>query len=350
MDLSTGVFGGTGSYDPNPGYSWDITSGVVVGSDIDFTITYNNLGAGYSVILDGVIASNGSMSGTAVSSSGQTFTWTSPAGSATFRTSGVIIEPEVNEIVYGSTDLVAIYYDESPSVNDDIVQWAVRKGTCAAGTGTVFGNVDGYSDPYNWDGRNFDAVMDTSSMSPGQYCFVFNPKDDTGQNNVRETRNFWIADAAVYGGGHILEEIGSKKKDWLDVSFGGGIYRVGPSSYIGDWQVNLHNVNKDAFDKGKFHGTNVTSLNLYNGNSLTCNAAMNMTVWGEFNHQPGYSMIFRAGDFGSPNTIDTVRVELYDPSGTRVYDTHWGAEFTDESSCVGGARTILDTGNITIYK
>jgi hypothetical protein len=58
-------------------------------------------------------------------------------------------------------------------------------------------------------------------------------------------------------------------------------------------------------------------------------------------------MIFRAGDFGSPGKADTIRVELYDPDGNPVFDTHYDG-FNDESSCVGTARTGLDHGNITI--
>ena len=59
-------------------------------------------------------------------------------------------------------------------------------------------------------------------------------------------------------------------------------------------------------------------------------------------------MIFRGGDFGSPGKGDTVRVTLWDPEDKVVYDSHWVTEFTDKSSCVGGARTGLDKGNITI--
>jgi len=59
-------------------------------------------------------------------------------------------------------------------------------------------------------------------------------------------------------------------------------------------------------------------------------------------------MIFRAGDSCNPEIDDTARVELFDPSRKRIYDTHWTSEFTDESNCVGTARTGLDNGNIKI--
>ncbi len=78
---------------------------------------------------------------------------------------------------------------------------------------------------------------------------------------------------------------------------------------------------------------------------------MNMTMHGSFNGEDGYRMILRAGDSdeaASKDPDDTIRVEMWDPSNTKVYDSHWGSEFTDESSCVGTARTGLDAGNIDI--
>lgn len=81
-------------------------------------------------------------------------------------------------------------YDDGDAVNDDAVQWAIRQGTCASGSNTVAGNVDGATDAYTWDGAVFNAMVDTSQWASGEYCFVFNPTDDAGQNNVRLTRTF----------------------------------------------------------------------------------------------------------------------------------------------------------------
>lgn len=47
-------------------------------------------------------------------------------------------------------------------------------------TGTVFGNVDGFNDPFTWDGEIFNAVADTPTWTPGSYCFVFNPTESQG--------------------------------------------------------------------------------------------------------------------------------------------------------------------------
>jgi len=103
---------------------------------------------------------------------------------------GEIIEPTADEHVTGLTDLVALYKD-GDAINDDTVNWAVRYETCTANTNTRFGNVDGHSDTYSWDGMNFSTQIDTSTVIPGHYCFVFNPTDD-GPVDVRETRWFYI--------------------------------------------------------------------------------------------------------------------------------------------------------------
>ncbi len=105
---------------------------------------------------------------------------------------GEIIEPDAGDTVSGTTTLLASYNDHD-AVNDDTVQWAVRSdGACDDPTKTVFGNVDGHSDSYSWDGASFSSVIDTESVANGQYCFVFNPTDDAGQNDVRLTSIFTI--------------------------------------------------------------------------------------------------------------------------------------------------------------
>lgn len=105
--------------------------------------------------------------------------------------SAEITSPLSGEEVSGMVSFDATLTDKD---GDDSVQWAVRKGTCAAATGTVFGNVDGHSDSSDWDGVNFHALADTSSWIPGGYCFVFNPTESVGDAAIRETREFSIKD------------------------------------------------------------------------------------------------------------------------------------------------------------
>jgi hypothetical protein len=111
-----------------------------------------------------------------------------PAVTAT----GHIVSPAANHHVTKTLNLKATYADGDTPNTDDAVQWAVRAGTCAAGTNTVFGNVDGHSDSYNWNGNKFTANLDIRALPAGQYCFVFNPTDDPGQPDVRLTQTFYV--------------------------------------------------------------------------------------------------------------------------------------------------------------
>lgn len=102
-----------------------------------------------------------------------------------------ITAPTAGQNVYGSVDFAA-YLDD----NDvDGVQWAVRQGTCAAGVGTVYGNVDGHHDVAAIDtsdlsNQTFMFTADMSSNTPGTYCFVYNPSEDSGETNIRLTQEF----------------------------------------------------------------------------------------------------------------------------------------------------------------
>ncbi|GAG98063.1 unnamed protein product, partial [marine sediment metagenome] len=120
--------------------------------------------------------------------------------------------------------------------------------------------------------------------------------------------------------------------------------------YMGEWEVNFHNVSGDTLDKTKFHTTDISIINFFPPNDESCVAAMNFKAYGEFNGEPGYYIWFRAGDADSPKGLDTVRIELWQIGGGKVYDTSdkYGGDFKSESTCVGTARTGLDNGNIKI--
>ena len=152
---------------------------------------------------------------------------------------------------------------------------------------------------------------------------------------------------SVNGGGQIHEAPeGAKRPYWHVISFGGWV--EGFTDPVGEWQVNFHNVGVDSLNNSHFHTTDIRAVSEFTGNGTSCDAALNMTAFGSLNNVPGYKMIFRAGDFGSPGFVDTVRVELWNPVGAKIYDTYWSNEFAAESNCVGTARTGLDAGNITI--
>jgi len=159
----------------------------------------------------------------------------------------------------------------------------------------------------------------------------------------------------VSGGGQIVEN-----DDGYKVSF--GVYGLETvTGYEGSLEVNFHNVGDDFVDKTKFNGETVKKITFYPPDSGSCNAALNMVVYGSWDGIPGYSVIFRAGDFNAPghwnpdaNQFDTIRIQLFDyevPSASvysgHVYDTN-ADDFPAESKCVGKARTKLDRGNINI--
>jgi hypothetical protein len=104
---------------------------------------------------------------------------------------GEITNPGAGEVVYGSVTFAAALYNDD---TDAGVQWAVRFGGCEAGGDTVWGNVDGYTDPFTWDGQSFSSTADTAAWEPGLYCFVFNPREDPGEAAVRETSLFTVVE------------------------------------------------------------------------------------------------------------------------------------------------------------
>jgi len=187
-----GTFTGTGWRNAVSSQTW-IVEGDVTGDAIEFLINYD--GSTYYVDAHGTIATDGTMSGSAVSSS-QAFNWAiSPK--ATFYRYAEITSPTEGQVVSGSVSFDAVLYDD----DYDAVQWAVRRGTCTAGTNTVWGNVDGHNDSFTWAyndvtrRHDFSSTADTSSWVPGNYCFVFNPSEDSGEANIRLTRDFVLADA-----------------------------------------------------------------------------------------------------------------------------------------------------------
>lgn len=108
-----------------------------------------------------------------------------------FLRTAEITSPLEGEEVYGEVSFDAVLNDKD---GDDSVQWAVRKGTCAAGTNTILGNVDGFNTAYDWDGATFHALTDTSTWELGSYCFIFNPTETSGDTPIRLTREFTVID------------------------------------------------------------------------------------------------------------------------------------------------------------
>lgn len=109
-----------------------------------------------------------------------------------------ITSPTSGQDVYGLVNFTAYLNDDDA----DAIQWAVRQGTCAAGTGTVFGNVDSHSDvavidQSNLSNQTFSFTGDMSSLPLGMYCFIYNPVEDAGEANIRETVEFNLIEAPI---------------------------------------------------------------------------------------------------------------------------------------------------------
>ena len=235
---------------------------------------------------------------------------------------------------------------DGPSGIDDVIVSGqdIQSGSVCA----VVDTIDTLTFSYNLSTPGTHTVSMNSHALVEALGFPWETSDNVSDSLTFEVIEPAVAVGSVSGGGQIHEAPdGLKRPYWNVISFGGWAEEL-DVGYAGEWEVNFHNVGVDAFDKTKFHTTNITVMNFYVGNSGTCNSALNFTAIGEWNQNPGYKMIFRAGDFGSPGFVDTVRVTIKNPSNIVVYDTHEAGEFSDESSCVGGARTGLDAGNITI--
>ncbi len=109
-----------------------------------------------------------------------------------------ITSPMPGQEVYGLVNFTAFLDDD----DIDSVSWAVRQGTCAAATNTVFGNVDGHHDVATIDSsdlfnQTFAFVGDMSAMPLGMYCFVYNPVEDGGESNIREMVEFNLVEEPV---------------------------------------------------------------------------------------------------------------------------------------------------------
>lgn len=106
--------------------------------------------------------------------------------------SAEITEPDVPSLPAGTINFGAFLVDDDA----DPIQWAIRKDSCAANTNTIFGNVDGHNDVAIIDTTDFSnqTFSFSTSMTPGNYCFVYNPSEDSGESDIRLTKEFEIVD------------------------------------------------------------------------------------------------------------------------------------------------------------
>ncbi|MFT5849794.1 MAG: hypothetical protein ACI9H6_000613 [Patiriisocius sp.] len=121
----------------------------------------------------------------------------------------------------GEHTFAAEYTDDDPTV--DHINWAIRAGTCAAGTNTVAGNVDGFNDAWSFVGIDFTTTVDMTTWDAGEYCLVVNPSEGGGED-LRETRSFFIEDTIAYapycGDGVVGSLVLDGVQDWEQCEVG----------------------------------------------------------------------------------------------------------------------------------
>ncbi|HXY18333.1 MAG TPA: hypothetical protein VEH48_02860 [Candidatus Nitrosopolaris sp.] len=120
---SSGSFSGTGTYNPDNTYTWNI-NGNVSGNNLTFTIVYTGTNAGYTLDGIGTIAPDGSITGT-VDNNCQTFSM--PAGTATpfcypvTTSKGLLTAAQIGGDVTGDLNAsgcdIGVYYNGSDTGN-----------------------------------------------------------------------------------------------------------------------------------------------------------------------------------------------------------------------------------------
>ncbi len=81
--------------------------------------------------------------------------------------------------------------------SDDTAVWYIRKGTCAEGGDIIAGNVGDFTNVYNWSSNIFSATLDIDSWSLGNYCFIFDPREDADERSLSVSQDFKIVEDAV---------------------------------------------------------------------------------------------------------------------------------------------------------
>lgn len=152
------TFSGTGVYLADPSYTWTVT-GIVSGSRISYTIVYISTQAGYTLNATGVIAADGSMSGTWTDSLFRSSTWSTPAGSVhevlsyTAAVNCAVISGHNATFGYvipagfpglsGLNVVVVVYDGGTPGTNGDTYAHGVAATPCGVATTSNYPIVSG---------------------------------------------------------------------------------------------------------------------------------------------------------------------------------------------------------------
>jgi hypothetical protein len=120
-----------------------------------------------------------------------------------------ITSPESeNQVLSGFHTFTAEYMDDDTTV--DKIQWAIRPGVCESSSINLAGNVGGLNTPSTFVGSLFSTDVDMTGWDDGAYCFVVNPSEQSGEDDLREVRSFVIDTPVVYapycGDGQLNQE------------------------------------------------------------------------------------------------------------------------------------------------
>jgi hypothetical protein len=128
------------------------------------------------------------------------------------------------EVVSGEYEFTAEYIDNDNT--PDNIQWAIRADNCTGSNDTVAGNVDGFSDDSTFVGSAFSTTLNTAEWLNGEYCFVVNPDEGPGEDDLRATQTFNVENNYTISG-----------VKWDDANASGEIDE--DESTLSGWTINL---------------------------------------------------------------------------------------------------------------
>lgn len=104
-----------------------------------------------------------------------------------------IISPVDSQVVTGSLSIEAELYNDN---SDDGLDWWVKTGECAISEGDIkAGNIGlAVSSVYAWNNNLLTATVDASAWAPGNYCFIFDPKESGIETDIRLSQDFSVID------------------------------------------------------------------------------------------------------------------------------------------------------------
>ncbi|MEZ4200023.1 MAG: SdrD B-like domain-containing protein [Candidatus Paceibacterota bacterium] len=230
-----------------------------------------------------------------------------------------------DETLTGSHTFLGEYVDADDV--EDAMRWAIRAGTCAASTGTVAGNVDGYSDPFSWDGADFSTTVDMSTWADGEYCLVLNPDESGDGEDFRATRTFFLDNPeppVCEPGVNILENpsfedpVVTAKKGWdILTPVAWVVEKVADNSPVG--MELQRTVNGWSHSDGAQHTELAGNERNQTYQTVATVPGETYTLSWDYSPRPGKSF----GENKMEVFIDGVEVDTNQESGIGLEDTDW---------------------------